>query len=189
MSGPRHASTAIYYEAGVHRPSSTVLAGFWPKKCPLQLVGEFKSARQYATSDGDLWWFDDLGDGSDDTAYSSLTVHPSNGDIYVAGFWSGSTITIGTDTFTGSGGSVCNGASCTDAMVSKMDKDGNVKWAKAWGNAAFSEGATLAVDSSGTPRMCLCTCLLGGGQGVWDRSCELQDIRGNPARKRVYINI
>lgn len=82
-------------------------------------------------------------------------MNPSNGDIYVSGGWSGSTITIGTNTFTNAGGSgiMCNGVSCDDAMLSKMDKDGNIKWAKSWGNAEFSEGATLAVDSSGTSRM------------------------------------
>lgn len=77
--------------------------------------------------------------------FLSATTSSSTGDICVSGRWANlATTDIGGITLTNSD----SGAS-DEVLVAKMDKDGDVKWAKSWGNANEAERAVTAFDSSG----------------------------------------
>jgi hypothetical protein len=74
-----------------------------------------------------------------------VQTRPSSGDIYMSGSFSGSTLTVGSTTFTNAGGT-CSSTTCQDNFLTKMDSDGNTAWATSWGNALYSEMVTIAVD-------------------------------------------
>jgi hypothetical protein len=89
---------------------------------------------------GNLTWAKSVGGASVELSYSICT--DKNGNTFVAGYFSSSSITFGTVTLTLQQGSM-------NAFVAKYDNSGNVLWAKsAWGNSG-QEIYSVSSDTSG----------------------------------------
>ncbi|OGT13239.1 MAG: hypothetical protein A3F73_07820 [Gallionellales bacterium RIFCSPLOWO2_12_FULL_59_22] len=75
-------------------------------------------------------------------AENMATAVDASGNVYIAGYFSGATLTLGSVTLTKIGG--------LDAFVAKLDASGTVVWAKNYGGAgASARGNSIAVDASG----------------------------------------
>ncbi len=83
-------------------------------------------------TDGLFQWVRVWGGASTDVAYSANT--DSTGGLYVAGYFQGTADlnpTDGTATTTSAGG--------TDALLMKLDSDGNFEWVKTWGSTGSDD--------------------------------------------------
>jgi len=87
-------------------------------------------------------WAANYGATSGATVYTQATAVDDSGNVYLAGYFNGSTFTLGSVTLTRIG--------TQDAFVAKLDASGTVLWAKTFGGSgATASGQSLAVDNSG----------------------------------------
>ena len=90
-------------------------------------------------SAGSVVWAKSAGGNRDDESRSVTT--DATGNIYITGYFSSPTITLGTTTITNVGGN--------DIFIMKFDSDGNVLWAKSAGGINDEQGQFLASDALG----------------------------------------
>jgi hypothetical protein len=88
---------------------------------------------------GTILWAKNEGGLNDDIAYSVAS--DTSGNVYMTGYFSYDTITIGPDTLPNAG--------FMDMLVVKYDSGGNVIWAKNGGGTTDDRGSSVAVDASG----------------------------------------
>jgi hypothetical protein len=87
---------------------------------------------------GNFLWARCIGGAYDDV--SNAIVCDNSGNIFVTGYYTSSTLAIGAFTLTNLGG--------TDAFVVKYDPNGNVVWAKSFGDNMIEEPYGIASDGS-----------------------------------------
>jgi hypothetical protein len=93
-------------------------------------------------SDGNVLWAKSALGNFDDFV-NAVTADPGgSGDIYVAGKFNSSTLTLGSTTLINSGSS--------DMFIVKYDSDGNVLWAKNGGGYNFEEATSVFAGASGS---------------------------------------
>ncbi len=92
---------------------------------------------------GSLLWVKSAG-GAGDERGNSIAVDAA-GDIYMAGYFSSSTLTFGSTTLTNAGGD--------DIFLAKYDAGGNVMWAKSAEGTKNDITYSVAVDASGNSYM------------------------------------
>ena len=80
--------------------------------------------------------------GTDGEIASSVSID-NNGDVYVTGWYSSSSVVFGSQTLTNSS------AGNSDVFVAKLNSAGNVVWAKSAGGNATDRGQSITVDPSG----------------------------------------
>lgn len=85
---------------------------------------------------GNFIWAQQIGGAFDDV--SNAIVCDNAGNIFVTGYYTSSTLVIGSYTLTNMGG--------TDAFVVKYDPNGNVLWAKSFGDNMIEEPYGIASD-------------------------------------------
>ncbi len=90
---------------------------------------------------GTALWAKTFG-GTDGEIASSVSVD-SNGDVYITGWYSSSSLAFGSQTLTNSS------AGNSDVFVAKLNSAGNVVWAKSAGGNATDRGHSISVDASG----------------------------------------
>lgn len=88
---------------------------------------------------GNFVWAKNFGDGGN-TVATAVTVD-ATGNIHIAGFYNSATLTIGTYTLTTFGND--------DAFVAKLDANGNVLWAKSFGDNLAENANGITTDPSG----------------------------------------
>src|SRR3989338_5774647 len=91
-----------------------------------------------SAADGDVTWAKGFGGTGADAGYS--TAADSNGNIYSAGYFSG------TATF---GGITLTSAGSQDIFVTKSDSSGNVLWAKRFGGKSQETVSSIVVYPNG----------------------------------------
>ncbi len=89
-------------------------------------------------NNGNFIWAKAIGGAFDDVA--NAIVCDNSGNIFVTGYYSSNTLTIGTSTLTNLGG--------TDVFVAKFDPNGNALWAKSFGDNMIEESNAIACDGS-----------------------------------------
>ncbi|MDP4282542.1 MAG: T9SS type A sorting domain-containing protein, partial [Bacteroidota bacterium] len=88
---------------------------------------------------GTVLWARNEGGTNDDIGYS--VVSDASGNIYMTGYFSYDTITVGPYTLPNAGS--------IDMLVVKYDSGGNVLWAKKGGGTSDDRSSSVAVDASG----------------------------------------
>lgn len=100
-------------------------------------------------ANGNVLWAKSLG------GYGSSVSSDAGGNVFVTGWFSSPTITIGSTILTNAGGnnsgSAGNGEGdpCTDMFIAKYDGAGNMLWAKRVGGISNEYSRSVSVDSSG----------------------------------------
>ena len=79
--------------------------------------------------------------GGTNTDYANSVIVDANGNTYVVGYFSSSSITFGTTTLTNSGSA--------DMFIVKYDASGNMLWAKSAGGTSNDYAQSIAVDANG----------------------------------------
>lgn len=87
---------------------------------------------------GNFLWARSIGGAFDDVA--NAIVCDNAGNVFVTGYYTSSTLTIGAFTLTNMGG--------TDAFVAKFDPNGNVMWARNFGDNMIEEPYGIASDGN-----------------------------------------
>ena len=87
---------------------------------------------------GVVGWASDIGGAGDDRV--NAVTRDGQGNLYVAGYYSGS-MTLGTTGLIGGGG--------TDGFAAKLDAAGNAAWAQGFGGAGNDTASNITVDGSG----------------------------------------
>ncbi len=87
---------------------------------------------------GTVLWAKNEGGPNDDIGYSVAS--DASGNVYMTGYFSYDTITVGSDTLPNAGS--------IDMLVVKYDSAGDVLWAKNGGGTADDRSSSLAVDAS-----------------------------------------
>jgi hypothetical protein len=90
---------------------------------------------------GSVAWAKSFGDQQDDLAYGIAADQQSN--IYVTGVYDSPFLTIGNTTFSNAGGQ--------DMFVLKLDKNGNVIWARNIGGSGNDISNAICIDPHGNP--------------------------------------
>ena len=97
------------------------------------LVPSRGNAADWAANYGGMVWA---------SACTQATVRDTAGNLYLTGYFTGTTFTLGSVTLTRIG--------TQDAFVAKLDASGTVLWAKNFGGSgAYAYGWSIAVDGSG----------------------------------------
>jgi outer membrane protein assembly factor BamB len=87
-------------------------------------------------------WAASFGGSDGSTVYTQATATDASGNTYLAGYFDGATMTLGSVTLSRIGSA--------DAFVAKLDPSGTVLWAKNFGGSgAYAYGQGIAVDGSG----------------------------------------
>ncbi|MBL0340054.1 MAG: SBBP repeat-containing protein [Bacteroidetes bacterium] len=86
-------------------------------------------------------WTQSAGSTGNESSYSTIT--DAFGNVYVTGYYTSPTITLGTTTLTNTS------AGSEDIFIVKYDASGNVLWAKGEGGSSYDWGISIAVDGSG----------------------------------------
>ncbi|MBI3510187.1 MAG: T9SS type A sorting domain-containing protein [Bacteroidetes bacterium] len=133
---------------------------------------------------GNVLWAKRAGGGSGDEAFSICA--DQNGNIFITGTYSSSSITFGSTTITNAGG--------YDIFIAKYDANGNALWAKSEGGTGTDVGYGVSADATGnvyltgyffSPTMTIGTTLLTNagssdifiakydpnGNALWAKSC------------------
>jgi len=84
-------------------------------------------------------WAKSVGNTSSDQGRSVAT--DASGNVFMTGYFAGSTITFGTTTLTSAGSG--------DVFIVKYDANGNVLWAKSAGGNDYDLGNSITTDASG----------------------------------------
>ena len=93
-----------------------------------------------STAQSPNWaWAKSVGNTSSDQGRSVAT--DASGNIFMTGYFAGSTITFGTTTLTSAGSG--------DVFIVKYDANGNVLWSKSVGSISDDSGYSVATDTSG----------------------------------------
>ena len=93
-----------------------------------------------STAQSPNWaWAKSVGNTSSDQGRSVAT--DASGNIFMTGYFAGSTITFGTTTLTSAGSG--------DVFIVKYDTNGNVLWAKSAGGNDYDLGNSITTDASG----------------------------------------
>lgn len=103
------------------------------------------------TEDGDYIWHGTLGNNDENTDEGADAVHVSGGNIYIAADIYGTEIdgdgdNVSFDTWSSS---IPASNGDQDAMVLKLNKDGELIWVKTFGGATYDTGDAFAEDPSG----------------------------------------
>jgi hypothetical protein len=89
-------------------------------------------------NNGNFLWARAIGGAFDDV--SNAIVCDNNGNVFVTGYYSSNTLTIGTSTLVNLGG--------TDVFVAKFDPNGNAIWAKSFGDNMIEESNAITCDGN-----------------------------------------
>lgn len=87
---------------------------------------------------GNFLWAKSIGGAFDDV--SNAVACDNSGNVFVTGYYTSSTLAIGAFTLTNLGG--------TDVFVAKFDPNGNVQWAKSFGDNMIDEPWGITTDGS-----------------------------------------
>ncbi|MBS1637054.1 MAG: SBBP repeat-containing protein [Bacteroidetes bacterium] len=90
-------------------------------------------------SAGTLQWAAKI--GSTGNEYANAVTTDASGNIYFCGYYTSSTLAIGTTTLTNAGGN--------DIFIAKYDASGNFQWAQGYGNTGNETATGVATDASG----------------------------------------
>lgn len=89
-------------------------------------------------NNGNLLWARAIGDAFDDVG--NAVTCDNSGNVFVCGYYSSSTMAIGSFTLTNLGG--------TDVFIAKYDANGNVLWAKSFGDNMIEEANGITCDGN-----------------------------------------
>lgn len=90
-------------------------------------------------SSGTMQWAAKIGDTGNE--YANAVATDASGNIYVSGYFTSTTLSIGTSTLINAGGN--------DIFLAKYDASGNPQWAVSYGNTGNETSTGLATDASG----------------------------------------
>lgn len=96
---------------------------------------------------GNVLWARSEGGAGADYAYGICT--DPQGNVFVAGYFQGSTFTIGTNEFSNNS----TNSNCTDIFLAKYDSDGNFLWARSPEGQGCERAESVAADSYGNVYM------------------------------------
>jgi hypothetical protein len=86
-------------------------------------------------------WATSFGSGSSsDWSWASSAATDASGNVFVTGYFEGSTLTLGSNTLS---------AVAENIYVAKLDPAGNVLWAVSFGGSNTASGNGITVDSAG----------------------------------------
>lgn len=90
-------------------------------------------------SSGTMQWAAKIGDTGSE--YANAVAADASGNIYVSGYFTSATLSIGSSTLINAGGN--------DIFLAKYDASGNPQWAVSYGNTGNETSTGLATDASG----------------------------------------
>lgn len=143
-------------------------------------------------STGKLIWYGTLGNDNGETDEQVDAVHVSNGNIYIAADINGSA-------FDGDGSAanidswdlnIPASAGDQDAMVIKLDKDGDFIWVKTFGGLAYDTGDAFAEDAGGYVYLSgqfRVTADLDPTNGVFNVSTQDYQVEGNTSGRDAFV--
>jgi len=109
-------------------------------------VGNFDIFISKLDDSGNFVWAKQLGGAGDKNGSgTSITIEPTNGNIYATGYFEGTA-----DFDPGKGIVELTSSGRRDIFISKLDRRGNLLWAKAIGGTKLDAGGSIAVDPTGT---------------------------------------
>ena len=96
---------------------------------------------QKLDSAGNLLWVKQMGETSDDEAYSITT--DASGNVYTTGYFEGTV-----DFDPGTGTTYLTSAGGQDIFIQKLDSAGNLLWVKQMRGASYELGISITIDTS-----------------------------------------
>jgi subtilisin-like proprotein convertase family protein len=93
------------------------------------------------TPTNELMWVRSFGDEGGGLIYGRGLAVDSAGNAYLAGYFTNTSVQLGSTTLTTQGSS--------DAFLTKLDPHGNFAWVKSWGSTSSDEALDLFLDGSG----------------------------------------